>query len=159
MISGHRNWACPQCNTVRGSSNGCDAHIRQAHTGKALVCSFCSFSGFTAETQEGTQVIILLFCKNVLYINKTVKRNEYLLVVFHVRQVKQIYVNNNINITGLLDVCGTCWTECIFKPLINNVISNPKSSNKEFIRFSHSIYEVLQIKLYKNFELNCTIKV
>ena len=30
MILGHRNWAWPQCNTVR-------AHIRQAHTGKALV--------------------------------------------------------------------------------------------------------------------------
>ena len=27
MILGHRRWACPQCNTVRGSRNGCDAHI------------------------------------------------------------------------------------------------------------------------------------
>ena len=27
MISGHRSWACPQCNTVRGLHNGCDAHI------------------------------------------------------------------------------------------------------------------------------------
>ena len=46
MILGHRNWACPQCNTVRGSQNGSDAHIRQAHTGKALVCLFCSFSTY-----------------------------------------------------------------------------------------------------------------
>ena len=44
MISGHRHGTCPQCNTVRGSKNGCDAHIRQAHTGKAFVCSFDSFS-------------------------------------------------------------------------------------------------------------------
>ena len=49
MISGHRNWACPQCNTVRGSHNGCDAHIRQAHTGKALVCPFCSFSTYNMD--------------------------------------------------------------------------------------------------------------
>ena len=49
MILGHRNWACSQCNTVRGSRNGCDAHIRQAHTGKALVCSFCSFSTYNMD--------------------------------------------------------------------------------------------------------------
>ena len=29
MISGHRNWACPQCNTVWGSRNGCDARLTQ----------------------------------------------------------------------------------------------------------------------------------
>ena len=50
MISGHRNWACPQCNTVWGSCNGCDAHIRQAHTGKALVCLFCSFSTYNMDS-------------------------------------------------------------------------------------------------------------
>ena len=50
MISGHRNWTCPQCNAVRGSRNGCDAHIRQAHTGKALVCSFCSFSTYNMDS-------------------------------------------------------------------------------------------------------------
>ena len=49
MISGHRNWACPQCNTVQGSHNGCDAYIRQTHTGKALVCSFCSFSTYNMD--------------------------------------------------------------------------------------------------------------
>ena len=43
IMGGNRSWACPQCNTVRGSKNGCDAHIRQAHTGKALVCAFCAF--------------------------------------------------------------------------------------------------------------------
>ena len=50
MILGHRNWACPQCNTVQGSHNGCDALIRQAHTGKALVCSFCSFSTYNMDS-------------------------------------------------------------------------------------------------------------
>ena len=49
IILGHRNWACPQCNTVRGSCNGCDAHIRQAHTGKALLKSFCSFSTYNMD--------------------------------------------------------------------------------------------------------------
>ena len=43
MMGGVRKWACPQCNTIRGSQNSCDAHIRQAHTGKALVCAFCRF--------------------------------------------------------------------------------------------------------------------
>ena len=27
MVGGSRSWACPQCNMVRGSKNGCDAHI------------------------------------------------------------------------------------------------------------------------------------
>ena len=39
MVGGTRSWACPQCNTVRGSKNGCNTHIRQVHTGKALVCA------------------------------------------------------------------------------------------------------------------------
>ena len=34
---GGQRWACPQCSTVRGFKNGCDAHIRQVNTGKALV--------------------------------------------------------------------------------------------------------------------------
>ena len=50
MILGHRNWTCPQCNTVWDSRNGCDAHIRQPHTGKALVCSFCSFSTYNMDS-------------------------------------------------------------------------------------------------------------
>ena len=50
MILGHRNWACPQCNTEWGSRNGCDAHIQQAHTGKALVCLFCSFSTYNMDS-------------------------------------------------------------------------------------------------------------
>ena len=44
MVGGTHSWACPQCNMVRGWKNGCDAHIRQAHTGKALVCALCRFS-------------------------------------------------------------------------------------------------------------------
>ena len=43
---GVRNWACPRCNTIRGSKNSCDAHIRQAHTGKVLACALCSFSTY-----------------------------------------------------------------------------------------------------------------
>ena len=27
MVGGFRKWACPQCNTVWGSKNGCDANI------------------------------------------------------------------------------------------------------------------------------------
>ena len=44
MVGGSCSWACPQCNMVRGSKNGCDTHIWQVHTGKALVCALCSFS-------------------------------------------------------------------------------------------------------------------
>ena len=49
---GVRKWACPQCNTIRGSQNGCDAHIRQAHTGKALVYAFCSFSSYNLDSMQ-----------------------------------------------------------------------------------------------------------
>ena len=52
IIGGNRSWACPQCNTVRGSKNGCDAHIKQAHTGKALVCAFCSFSTYNLDSLQ-----------------------------------------------------------------------------------------------------------
>ena len=44
VVGGVRKWACPQCSTVRGSKNGCNAHIRQAHTGKVLLCGLCGFS-------------------------------------------------------------------------------------------------------------------
>ena len=52
MIGSTRSWACPQCSTVRGSKNGCDAHIRQTHTGKALVCAFCSFSTYNMDSLQ-----------------------------------------------------------------------------------------------------------
>ena len=52
IISGNRTWACPQCNTVRSLKNGCDAHIRMAHTGKALVCAFCSFSTYNLDSLQ-----------------------------------------------------------------------------------------------------------
>ena len=44
VVGGVRKWACPQCSTVRGLKNGCNAHIRQAHTGKVLLCGLCGFS-------------------------------------------------------------------------------------------------------------------
>ena len=49
LVGGVRNWACPQCNTIRGSKNGCDAHIQQAHTGKVLLCALCSFSTYNLD--------------------------------------------------------------------------------------------------------------
>ena len=52
MVGGIRKWAYPQCNTIWGSQNGCDAHIRQAHTGKALVCAFCSFSSYNLDSMQ-----------------------------------------------------------------------------------------------------------
>ena len=52
MVGGTRSWACPQCNMVRGSKNGCDAHIRQVHTGKALVCALCSFSTYNMDSLQ-----------------------------------------------------------------------------------------------------------
>ena len=52
MVAGTHSWACPQCNTVRGSKNGCDAHIRQVHTGKALVCALCSFSTYNMDSLQ-----------------------------------------------------------------------------------------------------------
>ena len=52
MVGETCSWACPQCNTVRGSKNGCDAHIRQVHTGKALVCALCSFSTYNMDSLQ-----------------------------------------------------------------------------------------------------------
>ena len=52
VMVGVRKWACSQCNTIQGSWNGCDAHIRQAHTGKALVCPFCSFSSYNLDSMQ-----------------------------------------------------------------------------------------------------------
>ena len=52
MMGDFRKWVCPQCNTVWGSHNRCDAHIRQVHTGKALVCAFCSFSSYNLDLMQ-----------------------------------------------------------------------------------------------------------
>ena len=52
MVGGSRHWACPRCSTIRGSRNGCDAHIRQAHTGKVLVCGLCSFSTYNLDSLQ-----------------------------------------------------------------------------------------------------------
>ena len=52
MVGGVRSWACPQYNTIRGSKNGYDAHIRQAHTGKALVCALYSFSTYNMDSLQ-----------------------------------------------------------------------------------------------------------
>ena len=46
---GTHSWACPLCNTVRVSKNGCDTHIRQVHTGKALVCDLCRFFTYSMD--------------------------------------------------------------------------------------------------------------
>ena len=71
-----------------------------------------------------------------------------------------MYVEH-VRLNALLRVYSTAQS---FKHSINNVKCNSKSSNKEFIWFSCSIYKVLRIKLPKNsiynyFELNCTTKV
>ena len=52
MVGGSRPWACPQCNTFRESKNGCDTHIRQVHTRKALVCALCSFSTYNMDSLQ-----------------------------------------------------------------------------------------------------------
>ena len=52
MVGGTCSWACPQCNMVRELKNGCDAHIRQAHTGRALVCALCSFSTYNMDSLQ-----------------------------------------------------------------------------------------------------------
>ena len=52
MMGGVRKWTCPQCNTIWGSQNSCDAHIRQAHTGKALVYAFFSFSSYNLDSMQ-----------------------------------------------------------------------------------------------------------
>ena len=50
VVGGVRKWACPQCSTVRGSKNGCNTHIRQAHTGKVLLCGLCGFSTYNLDS-------------------------------------------------------------------------------------------------------------
>ena len=52
MVGGIRQWTFPQCSTVWGSHNSCDAHIRQTHTGKAFVCAFCSFSSYNLDSMQ-----------------------------------------------------------------------------------------------------------
>ena len=52
VMGGSRSWACPECNMVRGLKNGCDAHIWQVHTGKALVCALCSFSTYNMDSLQ-----------------------------------------------------------------------------------------------------------
>ena len=52
MVGGSHSWACPLCNIVRGSKNGCDTHIQQVHTGKALVCALCSFSTYNMDSLQ-----------------------------------------------------------------------------------------------------------
>ena len=49
-IEGKRKWSCPQCGFVKGSKNGCDAHIRETHSKKALLCALCSFSTFNMDS-------------------------------------------------------------------------------------------------------------
>ena len=50
VIGGVRKLACPQCSTVKGSKNGCDTHIRQAHTGKVLLYDLCGFSTYNLDS-------------------------------------------------------------------------------------------------------------
>ena len=52
VVGGTHSWACLQCNMVRGSKNGCNAHIRQVHTGKALGCALCSFSTYNMDSLQ-----------------------------------------------------------------------------------------------------------
>ena len=40
----------PECDFVMGLKNGCDAHIRATHTGKALLCALCSFSSYNMDS-------------------------------------------------------------------------------------------------------------
>ena len=49
-VEGKIKYSCPQCDKVITSKNGCDAHIRQVHSGKALVCSFCRFSTYNLDS-------------------------------------------------------------------------------------------------------------
>ena len=67
VAGGVRKWACPQCSTVRGSKNGCDTHIRQAHTGKVLLCGLCGFQLTILIASQGTSrnIINLVYLSNV----------------------------------------------------------------------------------------------
>ena len=50
VVVGVKKWACPQCLTVRGLKNGCNTHIRQAHTGKVLLCGLCGFLTYNLDS-------------------------------------------------------------------------------------------------------------
>ena len=49
-VEGKMKYSCPQCNMIVTSKNGCDAHIRAKHTGKALHCAYCSFSTYNMDS-------------------------------------------------------------------------------------------------------------
>ena len=49
-VEGKIKYSCPQCNMIVTSKNGCDAHIRAKHTGKALRCAYCSFSTYNMDS-------------------------------------------------------------------------------------------------------------
>ena len=49
-VDGKIKYSCPQCDKVITSKNGCDAHIHQVHSGKALICSFCRFSTYDLDS-------------------------------------------------------------------------------------------------------------
>ena len=49
-VEGKIKYSCPQCSTIVTSKNGCDAHIRATHTGKALYCAYCSFSTYDMDS-------------------------------------------------------------------------------------------------------------
>ena len=49
-IEGKRKWSCPQCGFIKGSKNGCDAHIRETHSKKALLCALWSFYTFNMDS-------------------------------------------------------------------------------------------------------------
>ena len=48
-VGGEISYFCPQCETITISKNGCDAHIRAVHTGKALRCAYCAFSTYNRD--------------------------------------------------------------------------------------------------------------
>ena len=49
-VEGKIKYQCPQCNIIVASKNGCDAHIRAQHTGKALRCAYCSFLTYNMDS-------------------------------------------------------------------------------------------------------------
>ena len=52
-VKGKIKYSCPQCSTIVTSKNGCDAHIRATHTGKALRCAYCCFSTYNMDSLNG----------------------------------------------------------------------------------------------------------
>ena len=49
-VGGKVHYSCPQCDKVTASKYGCDAHIRQAHTGKTLICGNYRFSTYNMDS-------------------------------------------------------------------------------------------------------------